>query len=134
MRRSCIFIILALSLAAAGCSKDAEINAFVTELDGVTKDIVSKIESSPNGSGVDAAQKAFDARKADLKTKWDAIKDAVEFQVTAETKKKLEDSVKNNTQSLMDVSLKHGLALAMDEGAMPKFEKLIKDYQAIFTP
>lgn len=129
-----ILAILALCIVVGGCSKDGDINAFITELDGVTKDIVSKVDASPNESGVDAAQKSFDAKKPELKAKWDAIKDAVGFQVSADTKKKLEDSVKANTQSLMDVSLKHGMALAMDDGAMPKFEKLLKDYQAIFTP
>jgi hypothetical protein len=132
MRKISLFLVAAFCLALTGCSKDAEINAFITEFESVTKEITSKIDASPNEAGVDAAQKAFDAKKASLKDKWNAIKDAVGFQVSADVKKKLEDSVKNSTQSLVDLAKKHGMALAMDDGAMPKFEKLLKDYQSTF--
>lgn len=132
MKKVSLFLIAVFALGLTGCSKDAEINAFIAEFEGVTKEIVSKIDASPNEAGVDAAQKAFDAKKASLKDKWNAIKDAVGFQVSADVKKKLEDSVKANTQSLVDMSVKHGMALATDDGAMPKFEKLMKDYQSTF--
>jgi hypothetical protein len=132
MKKFSLFLIVMFALGLTGCSKDAEINAFITEFESVTKEITSKIDASPNEAGVDAAQKAFDAKKASLKEKWAAIKDAVGFQVSADVKKKLEDSVKSSTQSLIEVTTKHGMALAMDEGAMPKFEKLMKDYQATF--
>lgn len=132
MKKISLLLVVISALFLSGCSKDADINAFITEFESVTKEITSKIDASPNEAGVDAAQKAFDAKKASLKDKWNAIKDAVGFQVSADVKKKLEDSVKSSTQSLVDVSMKHGMALAMDDGAMPKFEKLMKDYQATF--
>ncbi len=132
MKRISLFLIVMLCVGLTSCSKDAEINAFITELESVTKDITSAIDASPNEAGVDAAQKAFDAKRASIKEKWDGIKGAVGFQVSADVKKKLEDSVKNSTQSLVNTSMKHGMALAMDKGAMPKFEKLLKDYQSMF--
>jgi hypothetical protein len=115
-----------------GCSKDAEINAFISEFETTTKEMIAKIDSNPSEAGIDEAQKGFDARKAELKKKWDGIKDAVGFQVSAETKKKLEESVDKNMKALVDVSTKHMMKLAEDEGAMAKFEKLMKDYQSTF--
>ena len=75
---------------------------------------------------------AFDGKKAGLKAKWDAIKDAVGFQVSADTKKKLEDSVTSNMKNLVDVSTKNAMKMAEDPDAVKKFEALMKDYQSIF--
>lgn len=116
-----------------GCSKDAEIDAFITEFDAATKDIVAKIDANPSAAGIDEAQKSFDSKKASLRTKWDGIKDAVGMQVSADTKKKLEDSVTNNMKSLMDVSMKHAMKMAMDKDASAKFQALLKDYQSTFA-
>lgn len=132
MKKLGVFLIAIMCLTFAGCSKDAEINAFITEFDAATKEMVAKIDANPSSAGIDDAQKAFDGKKASLKQKWDGIKDAVGFQVTAETKKKLEDSVKNNMASLMDVSTKHMMKLATDPGAATKFQALLKDYSSTF--
>lgn len=122
-----------LILVVAGCSKDAEINAFISEFDSATQDIVSKIDANPSAAGVDDAQKSFDAKKAALKTKWDAIKGAVGFQVSADTKKKLEESVSKNMKALMDVSTKNAMKLALDKDASVKFRTLLTDYQGTFS-
>lgn len=129
---SWLFVAL-LCLGLAGCSKDAEINAFITEFDAATKEIVTRIDADPSAAGVDAAQKAFDGRKASLKAKWDGIKGAVGFQVSADTKKKLEQSVANNMKSLMAVPVKHAMKMPMDKGASEKFKMLLTDYQRTFT-
>jgi hypothetical protein len=129
MKKITVFLALVFCLAMSGCSKDADIEAFIKEMDGVTKDIVSKIDANPTAAGVDDAQKAFDARKAELKTKWDAIKDAVGMQVSEATKKKLEDSMKTNMTSLTSASMK----VVMDPAAGPKLQKLIADYTGTFT-
>lgn len=133
MKRIASIAVFAFCLAVAGCSKDAEINAFIAEFDAATKDIVTKIDADPSATGVDAAQKSFDGKKASLKAKWDGIKDAVGFQVSGDTKKKLEDSVANNMKSLMDVSMKHAMKMAMDKDASAKFKTLLTDYQSTFS-
>jgi hypothetical protein len=122
-----------LILVVAGCSKDAEINAFITEFDTVTQEIVSKLDANPSAAGVDEAQRAFDGKKASLKTKWDGIQGAVGFQVSADTKKKLEDSVAKNMKSLIDVSTKNAMKLALDKDASVKFKALLTDYQSTFS-
>lgn len=133
MKKVTLLLVAVFCLGLAGCSKDAEINAFITEFDSTTKDLISKIDADPSSAGIDAAQKSFDGKKAGLKTKWDAIKDAVSFQVSADTKKKLEDTVKNNMKNLMDVSMKHATTIASDDEAEKKFTKLLNDYQSMFT-
>jgi hypothetical protein len=133
MKKLTLFLMAMLCLGLASCSKDAEINAFITELDAVTKDITTKIDANPSAAGVDEAQKSFDSKKASLTEKWNGIKDAVGMQVSADTKKKLEDSVTNNMKSLMEVSTKHMMKLATDKDASTKFQKLITDYQTTFT-
>lgn len=87
----------------------------------------------PTAAGIDSAQKLFDAKKPSLTTKWNGIKDAVGFQVGAETKKKLEDSMKNNVQALSEVSTKNAMKWAMEKDAIPKFQKLMTDYTNTFT-
>ena len=118
--------------ALQACSKDAEINAFITEFDSTTKELISKIDANPTAAGIDDARKAFDGKKAGLKVKWDAIKDAVGFQVSADTKKKLEDTVKKNMDDLQKVASKHEETIASDSQAIQKFTKLITDFTSMF--
>ncbi len=132
MNKLNLLLVIGCLAFVMGCSKDADINAFITEFDAVTKEMVSKIDADPSGAGIADAQKAFDGKKASLKAKWDGIKDAVGFQVSADTKKKLEESVANNMKSLMAVSTKNMMKLAMDKEAMSKFQALLKDYQSTF--
>ena len=133
MKKTIIVAIVLFSLLLTSCSKDAEVNAFITEFEATTKEITSKIDANPTAAGVADAQKAFDAKKASLKAKWDAIKDAVGFQVSADTKKKLEDSVTKSMKELVDVSTKNAMKLAQDGDAATKFQALMKDYQTVFS-
>jgi len=134
MKKIALFLLIVCCFYLSGCSKDAEINAFADQLDSVTKDVVAKIDANPSAAGVDEAQKVFDAKKADLKTKWDGIKDAIGMQVSADAKKKLETSVINNGKALSDVFTKNMMKLATDKEASTKFQALLKEYQAMFTP
>ena len=127
-----MFIVVAFCLGLTACSKDAEVNAFITEFDSTTKELISKIDANPTAAGIDDAQKAFEGKKAGLKVKWDAIKDAVGFQVSADTKKKLEDTVKKNMDDLQKVSSKHEETIASDSQAIQKFTKLITDFTSMF--
>jgi hypothetical protein len=119
-------------MGLAGCSKDSEVEAFITENNAVMKDITTKIDANPSSAGVDEAQKSFDAKKAGLKAKWDDIKNARGAQVSSETQKKLTDSMAANNKALSDVSTKHAMKLAQDKDAFPKFQKLMQDYVNTF--
>jgi len=116
-------------MALTGCNKDAEVNAFITENRAVIDEIVKKVDANPSEAGVDEAQKAFDAKKAALKEKWDAIKTARGAQVSADVQKKMETEVPADMKKLTDVQMKHVLKLG--SGGNEKFGKLLKDYQDI---
>ena len=132
MKTFAMLVVVAFCLGLTACSKDADINAFITEFDSTTKELISKIDANPTAAGIDDAQKAFDGKKASLKAKWDAIKDAVGFQVSADTKKKLEDTVKKNMDDLQKVATKHEETIASDPQVTQKFTKLITDFTSMF--
>jgi hypothetical protein len=128
MKKLSLLLVLVVCLGLVGCSKDAEINAFLTEWDGVTNDIVQKI----NAGDIDGARTAFDAKKESLKTKWASVKGAMGFQVGADTKKKIEDSVQKNTTALTNAMTGNMMKLASDKSKMDKLQSLIKEYGEIF--
>jgi hypothetical protein len=133
MKKIASLLLVVFCLSLVGCSKDADVEAFMTENNSVIKEIVSKIEANPSEAGVDEAQKVLDARKAGLTDKWTAIKSARGVQVSEAVTKKLEESMKNDMKLLTDVTQKHGMKLAQSGKAMDKFMSLLKSYQAIIT-
>jgi len=74
MKPITLLFVLASCLVAVGCNLHSkEVNTFITERGQVLGQMLDKIDASPNQAGIDEARKIFDARKADLKAKWDAI-------------------------------------------------------------
>lgn len=133
MKTITLFLMLAFCLTFAACgNKDAEVNAFISENSAVVKDIADKIEANPSAAGVDEAQKAFDAKKSDLKSKWDAMKEARGAQVSADVQKKLTDSMTSDMKLLTDASTKNAVKMASDPAAIDKFQKLMTDYTNTF--
>jgi hypothetical protein len=128
MKKIALFLMVVFCLGLTGCNKDAEINAFIAENNAVIKEIVAKIDANPSEKGVDEAQKSFDAKKADLKAKWDAVKNVRGAQVSADVTKKLNDSMQADMKMLTDVQTKHMRELSEDGEAMNKFVKLIQGY------
>ena len=132
MKKVTIFLLAAFCLALIGCSKDAEVESFIAENNAVIKDLTQKIDANPTAAGIDEAQKAFDAKKGSLKSKWDEIKEARGAQVSGDTQKKLNDSMASDMKMLTDSATKNAMKLAMDKEAMPKFQKLMTDYGNTF--
>src|SRR5882757_2306398 len=127
MKKIELFFLIVCCFYLAGCSKDAEVNAIVTDFESTTAEMAQKIDASPSAAGIDEAQNAFTARKAALKTKWDAIKDAAKFQVSADTQKRLDEGVQKSMKNLTDATTKNAVKLAMDKDAMPKLKALMED-------
>lgn len=131
MKKVAVLFLVACCLALTGCSKDAEVEAFITENNAVIKEIVAKIDANPTEAGVDEAQKVFEAKKAGLQSKWDAIKGARGVQVSEAVTKKLTDSMTSDMKMLTDVQQKHSMKLVQSGEAMNKFVKLVKEYSEI---
>ncbi len=132
MKKTTLFLLAAFCLTLVGCSKDTEVEAFVTEWDATTAEIVKKIDENPSAEGIDEAQKIFDARKTGLKAKWDAVKTVRGMQISEATQKKLNESTEKNSKAIVDVSTKNAMTLGSDPEAVNKFKKLMDDYAETF--
>lgn len=126
MKKLSLVLIAAFCLALAGCSKDGEFNAFMTEFESVTNEMSAKLETG----NVDEAQKIFDAKKESLKTKWAGIKDARGVQVSKETQTKFEASMKKNGETLSGAIMK-GSMKNPNQASIQKMQALMKEYLAI---
>ena len=128
MKKLLIFTVLLCCAAFAGCSKDAEINSFMTEFESVTADITAKLEAG----NIDAARKTFDEKKGSLQDKWDSIKGARGFQVSEEMQEKLTESVTKNVTALGMAAGKAKLKTISDKDKSTEIDDLLKEYKDIF--
>jgi Tfp pilus assembly protein PilP len=125
----CLLLVLAcLALAACG-KKDDKINSFVNEINSFTDELVKKVESASTPSeGVDEAQKLMDSRKADLREKFNSVKNIGENQVSEETKKKMKDDFYQDGVKVGQLTQKYG----SDPAVKAKLSKLTQDFLALF--
>ncbi len=116
-----------------GCSKDAQINAFIAELDSTGKEMVAKIDADPSAAGIGQAQALFESKKPSLKSKWEPIKGIYDFQVSFEIKQKLQESVRSNRDTLNAAYDKGVAKTGPDLDARTKFDELMTSYEEFFT-
>ena len=124
-------LLVAICLVFAGCKKDSEVNAFITDYDAFSNEIVKHVDDSPNVAGVDAAQKYLDSKKADIRAKFEAFKDARGFQLSEDTTKKLTESVTRNVSAVNGLEVKYMSQSIQNSEFKSKLEKLVKDYNEI---
>ncbi len=129
-----LLLLIVAAIYVVGCNKDAEINSVMADIHAVTDEVVSKVNASPDVAGVEDAQKYFDSKKADLKSKWDGIKGARGFQVSEETKKKLKESYLNDFSAIKGLEIKHIGKTIQDPIFKSKLEKLVKDWEDALRP
>lgn len=131
MYRKSISLLLVLAcLAIVACGKkDDQINSFVTEINTFTDELVKKVESAPSpAEGVNEAQKYMDSRKADLREKFNSVKNIGENQVSEETKKKMQDSFYQDGVKVGQLTAKYG----SDPDVRTKLQKLTQDFLELF--
>jgi hypothetical protein len=117
----------------AGCKKDAEVSAVLTELDAFTKELVQKVETNQGSpEGIDAAQQYLDAKKTDLKKKLDVLKGVRGFQISEATKKTMTDGFAKNATQVMSLQIKY-VRNMKDANYKAKLEKLVTDYRNLLT-
>lgn len=133
MRRkilACLFI----SLTFVGCNKDAEIKTSMNELNAFTTELIQKVESAQGSvEGIDAAQRFFESRKAEMEKKLSVLKGARGFQVSDEAKKSMTESLTQNVTNVASLQLKYIGRSMKDSSYKSKLEKLVKDYQSLLT-
>ena len=122
----------ALALGSAACSKDKEVEAAVTELDGFTKTLMDKVKKAATPqAGVDEAQKYLEANRAGLQTKLAGLKTVRGFQISEQTKKKLEASFMSNATAVAGLQLEYAMQAALDQPFRERLEKLVNDYRTL---
>lgn len=128
MKKLTAFLLAIFALSLVGCSKDAQVNSFLSEWGTVTKDMSARIETGD----VDGAKAAFDAKKDSLKKNWDEIKNARSIQVSQETQKKMEESAKKNTETLLNATMEGTMKMGGDVEKSNRLQALMKEYGEIF--
>lgn len=134
MHRKSIAIILlgVVALSSAACRKDAQISTTMAEIHAVTDEIVNKVNASPTVVGVDEAQKYWDSKKADLKSRWDNIKGARGFQVSDDAKKKWSEDYTRDFTAIKMLTVKHMGVTIRDAAFKSKLDKLVKEWEETF--
>jgi outer membrane murein-binding lipoprotein Lpp len=112
-------------LLLTGCKKEAAIDKFVSDLDTHTGAIVKAVDDSPTAAGADAAQKLFDAKRAELRAQFE---DLVKGKASTTAADKLTASIKANVAAVLGLQSKYRLEGQSDEAFRTKLEKLGKDY------
>ena len=129
---------IAFGLVILGCltfiacgNADADINAFTTDFDKLTNDIVAKIKAMPTAAGIDEAQKMLDGKRADMKTKFDGLKQLGGFQVSKDSTKKLTDSLKKDLTTINSLKIDYMDKTMSDKDFSEKLNKLVVDFNTI---
>jgi uncharacterized lipoprotein YehR (DUF1307 family) len=127
-------VALGLSLALTACSRDEEVNKVVADFDGFSKELVNKVKTAPNlADGLAEAQKLLDANKETMVQRLSSIKDVKGFQVSADTKKKMEETLKSDAEAVGGLGMAYVTQLALNAGLTSKFQKLANDYSGIVS-
>jgi len=134
MKKQVPLLLVLVSLALAGCKRDGEVNAILATIDSFTTELVSRIETAGNPStGLDEARKYFDSRKNEVAAKVDTLKRLRESQVSDATKQKITSSLVDDASRVGDLEIKYVSQSMNDPAFKAKLDKLVKDYQALFT-
>ena len=115
---------LIVAVLATGCSKNSDVEAFIKANDTLAAEIKEKADKE----GPEAARKAFDAKKEDLKTRYADIKNARGFQVSAENRKSLGESVSKSSLAICGLQLK----VIMDREKSKAYDGICKEYSGTF--
>ena len=132
--KSALFILiigLAAALSACGVKKDAEVKSFIADIDQVAVDIARAVDEKPE-TGVDRAQQLLDARKTDLKAKYDNLKELRGYQLSEEMSKQFVDSVARNVETVGNLQIKYADKGMDDAKFAKKLTKLSDDFNSIF--
>lgn len=125
-----VLLVVAAICAMTSCSRDDEVKTVIADVDRFTNELVQKFKGAGNASkGVDEAQKYLDANRDSVHKKMESIKDVRGFQVTEETKKKMEESLVNDAKAVTDLFANNIATAARNQDFQNKMMKLINDYK-----
>ena len=127
-----LLVVAAILAGAVGCSKDKEMLALAAEFDTFSNEIVKRVKSAPNPkAGVQAAQAYLDANKGRIREQLAALKTVKNFQLSEETRKKIESSFTNGATAVAGLQLEYVTQMATDAAFRSALEKLVQDYRDV---
>ncbi len=131
MTRTAAWLVMAaLATSAIGCSRDAEVLAFAKDFEDFSNEIVKKVKTAPNPTaGVDAAQAYLDQNRDRLRQKLQSVKTVRGFQLSEESKKKMEASMMNGASAVAGLQMEYVGRMAVDPTFRAKIERLVGDYR-----
>jgi len=128
-----LLLIAASVLTLAGCNRDAEVNAALSEVDAFTAELVERVtKAKETVIGIDDAQKYLDSRKSDIQPKAAFLARIRGIQVGAETQKKMVEAVKRDQMLVSNLQSNYMSTYMNDPVFRTKLEKLVHDYLDLF--
>jgi hypothetical protein len=121
-----------MTFSGCGLNKDAEVNSFVAEMDKLTVEIVRAVDEKPE-TGVDHALRLLDARKSEMKARFEKLENVRGFQLSQETKKKFTEAIAKDVESVGSLQIKYAEQSIADESFGQKLNKLSADFNSIFA-
>jgi hypothetical protein len=100
-------------------------------MDQVAIDIERAVNEKPE-TGVDRAQKLLDARKPELKKKFESLKELRGYQLSETTTQEFTDAVARNVEKVGDLQIKYAEKSVDDATFGQKLSKLSDDFNSIF--
>jgi hypothetical protein len=133
MKSTLFLLIFTLVAAFAGCGvkKDADVKSFIADIDQMALDISRAVDEKP-ATGVDRAQQLLDARKPELKAKFETLKDLRGYQISEDTTKEFSDAVARNVEKVGNLQIKYAEESAENAKLGQKLTKLADDFNSIF--
>jgi hypothetical protein len=120
--------------AEAVPTTEADVAAVLTELEALTRDLVSTVTSAPDpAQGLAQAQGRIERESTRLHPRVRAIRMLRGHEVSAETKKKLTDTLVANTVTVMRLKEKYEIRSASDPGFRLALDKLTSGYMALIS-
>lgn len=134
MRQRLLFVVLVILLAFVSCKRDVEVRDILTTIDSFTTELVGRIERAGNPvAGLDDAQRYFDSRRQEIKTRMDELKALRESQISNATKEKLSSTLVDDAAKVGNLQIKYVNQSMNDPAFKMKLDKLIKDYQSLLA-
>jgi hypothetical protein len=130
MKTLATLLVFVFALTFVGCKGNVkEVDESIKLNEDVIAEIGKKIEANPTEAGVEEARKVFESRKAELKAKSDASREAVNSgKVSGDQLKAVVDSGRTQKEMFETIRKKFGSNIAADQ----KFVALVNDFNALF--
>ncbi len=112
--------------------RDGEVEAALKEVHAFTGEVIRKVESAADPSaGVGEAQRYLDARRTDIRTKVDSLRNISDEQLSEAMRGRKMESLTDDFVSVNSLQIKFMTNAMNDAVFKSKLEKLLNDYRAL---